>query len=229
MHHVASAPPPPADLRVGGGASTASRRGGRRYLAITGNIGVGKSTLTDFICRTYKVQPFFEPNDQNPYLPDFYRDMRTWAFRSQLFFLTHKFRIHQELDRSPGTVVQDRSIYEDAEIFARNLHLSGMIDHRDYATYLELYRTILRALRPPDLLIYLRCNTRTQRKRIKLRGRAMEQSIPAAYLRRLGALYEDWFARFDAAPKLVLETDKLDYLTDLVHRMDVLKEIEQHL
>ncbi|MEW5855504.1 MAG: deoxynucleoside kinase [Myxococcota bacterium] len=201
----------------------------RHYIAITGSIGVGKSTLTDFLCRTYKVTPFFEPNEQNPYLEDFYADMKSYAFKSQLFFLTHKFRIHQELDRSNGTVVQDRTIYEDAEIFARNLHLTGKIDDRDYGTYQELYRTILRALRPPDLVIYLRCNPRTQRKRIQLRGREMEQGIPAAYLKKLGALYEDWFTRFDGAPKVVLETDKLDYITDLVHRIDLLKEVERHL
>lgn len=203
--------------------------GNRRYIAITGSIGVGKSTLTDFLCRTYKVTPFFEPNDENPYLADFYKDMKTWAFRSQVFFLTHKFRIHQELDRTSGTVVQDRTIYEDAEIFARNLHLTGKLDARDFATYSELYRTILKAIRPPDLLIHLRCNPKTQKARIKLRGREMEQAIPAAYLKKLGVLYEEWFERFDAAPKLVLETDKMDYLTDLVHRIDVLKEIERHL
>ncbi|MBI5495756.1 MAG: deoxynucleoside kinase [Deltaproteobacteria bacterium] len=207
----------------------ANGAGHRHYIAITGSIGVGKSTLTDFLCRTYKVTPFFEPNDENPYLADFYADMRTWAFRSQLFFLTHKFRIHQELDRNPGTVVQDRTIYEDAEIFARNLHLSKHIDARDWAVYQELYRTILRSLRPPDLMIYLRCNPRTQRQRIRERGRDMEQSIPTAYLKRLGTLYEEWFARFDSAPKVVIETDRMDYLSDLVHRLDVLKEIERHL
>ena len=199
----------------------------RHYIAITGSIGVGKSTLTDFLCRTYKVTPFFEPNDENPYLADFYQDMKTWAFRSQVFF--DSIRIHQELDKSSGTVVQDRTIYEDAEIFARNLHITGMIDDRDFATYQELYKTILRALRPPDLLIYLRCNPKTQKQRIKLRGREMEQAIPSPYLRRLGTLYEDWFERFDGAPKVVSETDRLDYLTDLVHRIDVLKEIERHL
>lgn len=209
----------------------AGRRGagGRHYIAITGSIGVGKSTMTEFLCRTFGVKPFFEPNDDNPYLQDFYADMKTWAFRSQLYFLTHKFRIHQELDRTPGTVVQDRTIYEDAEIFARNLHLSGILDARDFATYQELYRTILRSLQPPDLMIYLRCSGRAQRQRIRLRGRAMEQNIPAAYLKQLNTLYEQWFERFDASPKLVLETDRLDYLTDLVHRIDVLDVIAAHL
>jgi deoxyadenosine/deoxycytidine kinase len=203
---------PPAQRKANGGAVSH-----RRYIAITGSIGVGKSTLTDFLCRTYKVTPFFEPNDQNPYLQDFYADMKTWAFKSQLFFLTHKFRIHQDLDRNPGTVVQDRTIYEDAEIFAKNLHLTGAIDARDWAVYEELYRTILR------------CSPRMQRQRIKLRGRQMEQNIPAAYLKKLGALYEEWFERFDGAPKIVLETDRANYLEDLVHRIDVLKEIERHL
>ena len=104
---------------------------GKRFIAIAGNIGAGKTELTRFLCRRYGIKPFYEPNDQNPYLADFYRDMKTWAFRSQLYFLTHKFRLQLELQDDPGTVVQDRTIYEDAEIFARNLHRQRYIDNRD--------------------------------------------------------------------------------------------------
>lgn len=143
------------------------------YIAVAGNIGCGKSTLVDFICRTYKVDPFFEPNAQNPYLVDFYADMKRWAFHSQVYFLTHKFRIHQELERQRvhRTVVQDRTIYEDAEVFATYLHRRRFINARDWGVYQDLYQTILSALHPPDLMIYLKASVRTIRKRIKLRGR----------------------------------------------------------
>jgi len=200
-----------------------------RFIAIAGNIGAGKTELTEFLCRRYGLKPFYEPNDQNPYLADFYSDMRTWAYRSQLFFLTHKFRLHLALQGEPGAVIQDRTIYEDAEIFARNLFRQRLIEKRDFDTYWELYQSIKRALRPPDLMIQLRCPVRTLRQRIRSRGRSFEQDIPAEYLRRLNHLYEDWFASYDLSPVLVLETDKLDYLTDLVDRVDLFERIERHL
>ena len=201
----------------------------RKFIAIAGNIGAGKTELTEFLCRRYGLKPFYEPNDQNPYLADFYSDMRTWAYRSQLFFLTHKFRLHLALQGEPGAVIQDRTIYEDAEIFARNLFRQRLIEKRDFDTYWELYQSIKRALRPPDLMIQLRCPVRTLRQRIRSRGRSFEQDIPAEYLRRLNRLYEEWFARYDLSPVLVLETDKLDYLTDLVDRVDLFERIERHL
>ncbi len=137
----------------GGGTS----RGGvarKKFIAVAGNIGAGKTELTSFLCRKYGLTPYFEPNDQNPYLADFYKDMKTWAFRSQIFFLTHKFRLHRELERTPGTVLQDRTIYEDAEIFAKNLHRQRFIDKRDWQTYRELYETVAQvahAAGPDDL------------------------------------------------------------------------------
>ncbi len=202
---------------------------GKKFIAIAGNIGAGKTELTEFLCRRYGLKPFYEPNDQNPYLADFYADMKTWAYRSQLFFLTHKFRLHLTLQDEPGAVIQDRTIYEDAEIFARNLYRQRLIEKRDFETYWELYQSIGRALRPPDLMIQLRCPVRTLRQRIRARGRSFEQDIPAAYLSRLNRLYEDWFARYDLSPALVLETDKLDYLTDLVDRVDLFERIESHI
>ena len=202
---------------------------GKRFIAIAGNIGAGKTELTNFLCRRYGIKPFFEPNDQNPYLADFYRDMKTWAFRSQLYFLAHKFRLQLELQDDPGTVVQDRTIYEDAEIFARNLHRQRYIDARDWKTYHQLYRSICSALKPPDLMIQLSCPVRTLRKRIRLRGRAMERDIPVNYLSRLNRLYEEWFKRYDLSPALKLETDRLDWLTDLVDRADLFRKIEKYL
>jgi len=202
---------------------------GKRFIAIAGNIGAGKTELTRFLCRRYDIKPFFEPNEQNPYLADFYRDMKAWAYKSQVFFLAHKFRLQLELQDEPGTVVQDRTIYEDAEIFAKNLHRQRTIDTRDFKTYCQLYRSISQTLRPPDLMIQLSCPVRTLRRRIKLRGRAMEQEIPVAYLSRLNRLYEDWFKRYDLSPVLKLETDRLDWLTDLVDRVDLFRRIERYL
>jgi len=201
----------------------------RKAIAIAGNIGVGKSTLVEFLSRTYGISPYYEPSEDNPYLPDFYRDMPRWAFHSQLYFLSNKFRIHQELDRMPGLVVLDRTIFEDAEIFATALHEMKCMDDRDWATYRAFYRSILDAIRPPDLMIYLRCSMRNLRRRIRLRGREMEDDIPLAYLRRLDRLYEQWIASYDMSELLVLETDSLDYIHDLVHRLDVMQKIESML
>jgi deoxyadenosine/deoxycytidine kinase len=203
--------------------------GRRKFIAIAGNIGAGKTELTRFLAKRYGLTPFYEPNEQNPYLEDFYGDMKTWAFRSQLYFLTAKFKLHKELERSGRTALQDRTIYEDAEIFARNLHRQRYIDKRDWETYHALYESIVATLSPPDLMIYLQCPVPTLRQRIKLRGREMEQAIPTRYLQRLNALYEEWFNSYKLSPVLVLPTDRLDYLTDLVDRVDLFRQIEKHL
>ena len=189
-------------------------------------MGSGKSTLVDFLSRTYGIVPFYEPNDENPYLADFYKDMKRWAFQSQLYFLSNKFRLHQELDRQPGVVALDRTVFEDAEIFATALYQMRKISKRDWETYQGFYHAILDAIRPPDLMIYLRCSMRPLRQRIKLRGRKMEQDVPLRYLKRLDRLYEDWIASYEMSDVLVLETDKLDYIHDLIHRLDVMERIE---
>ena len=201
----------------------------KKFIAIAGNIGAGKTELTAFLCKKYGLTPFYEPNDQNPYLADFYKDMKAWAFRSQIFFLTHKFRLHRQLEAGDGTALQDRTIYEDAEIFAKNLHRQRFIDKRDWRTYWELYETVSSSLRPPDLMIYLKCPVRTLKDRIRLRGREMERDIPTSYLKRLNDLYEDWFKSYKMSPVLVLPTDTLDYLTNLVDRVDLFRQIERHL
>lgn len=203
----------------------------RKYIAVAGNMGAGKSSLVQFLCSHYKVKPFYEPNEENPYLKDFYGDMKRWAFQSQVYFLSGKFRIHQELEkaRSKTTVVQDRSIYEDAEIFAYNLYRSRKMTKRDFETYQALYQNIVNSIKPPDLMIYLKATLRTVRKRIKLRGRPEEQSVPISYIRRLNTLYEEWFQRYDLSPTLILETDRMDYVTDLVDRLDLLRRIERYL
>jgi deoxyadenosine/deoxycytidine kinase len=198
----------------------------RKFIAIAGNIGAGKSSLLEFLTSTFDVAPFYEPNESNPYLEDFYGDMKRWAFQSQLFFLSSKFRIHQAADRLPGVVIQDRTIFEDAEIFATALHQMRKIDKRDWDTYWAFYQTILTAIKPPDLMIYLRCSMRTLRRRIRLRGRAMEQDIPLSYLKRLERLYEDWIARYTLGDVLILDSERLDFVSDLVDRQDVRARIE---
>jgi deoxyadenosine/deoxycytidine kinase len=201
----------------------------KRYIAVAGNIGAGKTSLVEFLVKRYGLKPFYEPNDTNPYLADFYQDMQRWAFQSQVYFLTHKFRLHRELERYPGTVIQDRTIYEDAEIFARNLSNGRFMSPRDTRTYRELYETIQRDLTPPDVMIFLRCSVRSVRQRIQKRGRRMEASIPLAYLQKLDRLYADWFKRWNLSPVIEIGSDRLDYVTDLVHQLDLLKEIEKYL
>jgi deoxyadenosine/deoxycytidine kinase len=205
---------------------TGGRMSQRKFIAIAGNIGAGKSTLLEFLTQTYDISPFYEPNDENPYLPDFYRDMKRWAFQSQLFFLSNKIRIHQQADRTSGVVIQDRTIFEDAEIFATALHQMRKIDNRDWQTYWAFYQNILQAIQPPDLIIYLSCSMRTLRKRIRLRGRRMEQDIPLSYLKRLESLYEQWISNYSLGEVLVLDSGKLDFVNDLVDRQDVRERIE---
>lgn len=201
----------------------------RKFIAVAGNIGAGKTELVQFLCRRYGLKPFFEPNDTNPYLEDFYADMKAWGFHSQIYFLTHKLRLHRQLMAEPTTVVQDRTIYEDAEIFATNLYAQGHISKRDWQMYRELYETMCDTLAPPDVMIFLKCPVRTLRKRIATRGRAMEQEIPVEYLKRLNRLYANWRGRYNLSPVIELETDKLDYLTNLVDRIDVFTQIEKYL
>lgn len=128
----------------------------KKFVAVAGNIGVGKSTLVTMLCRRLNWQPFYEPQDENPYLADFYQDMRTWAFHSQVFFLTRRLRMHRQLIDHPTSAIQDRSVYEDAEVFARNLYLQGQAQRSDYGSYRDLYQVLVDFLPPPDLVVYLR-------------------------------------------------------------------------
>jgi deoxyadenosine/deoxycytidine kinase len=203
--------------------------GPRKYIAVAGNIGAGKSTLVDFLRQRFGLTPFFEPNADNPFLPLFYGDMQRWAFHSQIYFLTHKFRLHQQLARHPGTVIQDRTIYEDAEIFAENLFQTGMMTAAEHATYRTMYDGITRTLRPPDLMIYLRASVRTVRHRIRVRGRPEEQSLPLDYIKRLHNLYESWFERYDRSPTMVIPIDRLDYIQDLLAHIEFISTVEKYL
>jgi len=197
-----------------------------RFIAIAGNIGAGKSTMVNFLSRRFGLVPLYEPVDDNPYIEDFYLDMERWAFNSQIFYLSRKFALHLEAQKSEQRVILDRTIYEDAEIFVENLYRRRGISKRDYHTYSELYQTIRHELQPPDLVIYLRCSVRGARRRIKLRARKSEMSIPLPYIRKLHTQYEAWFDRYDLGPKAVIETEELDYLRNIIDRADFIQQIE---
>ena len=188
-----------------------------KFIAVAGNIGVGKSTLVRLLCQNLQWTPFYEPVTENPYLADFYEDMQAWGFHSQIYFLMRRLRIHRKLMSNPSSVVQDRSVYEDAEIFAHNLFLQDAINERDYETYQELYRVLVEFLPPPDLVIYLRASVPTLLDRIAMRDRSYERSISAEYLVDLNDLYERWVEHFDLCPILTVPCDNLDYVAKPQH------------
>lgn len=189
----------------------------KKFVAVAGNIGVGKSTLVRLLSRELGWEPFYEAVAENPYLADFYRDMPTWGFHSQIFFLSTRLRSHRQLLDHPTSVVQDRSVYEDAEIFARNLHRQGSMDVRDYATYRQLYEVLIEFLPPPDLVIYLRASVETLSQRIARRAREYERRIAPEYLDQLNRLYEDWIAAFSLCPVLTVPADDLDFVAHRAH------------
>jgi deoxyadenosine/deoxycytidine kinase len=201
----------------------------KRYVAVAGTIGAGKTSLVAWLVKRYGLEPFYEPNDENPYLADFYRDMKAWAFHSQVFFLSHKLKLHQELLASDRPAVIDRTIYEDAEIFARSLKNQRYIATRDWAVYERLYEGIKKTLRPPDVLVALTCGLGATKRRIKQRGREMESAIPDAYLRRLHRLYDDWFERYDLGPIVKIDTTELDYVEDLIALIELQQKLDRTL
>lgn len=201
----------------------------KKFVAIAGNIGVGKSTLVDMLCKHLDWEPFYEPVTENPYLADFYADMDQWAFHSQVFFLAHRLRAHYQLAQHPDSVVQDRSVYEDAEIFAKNLYVQGHIQQRDYQTYRDLYESMMRFLPPPDLVIYLRASIPTLLSRIASRGRDYERTISPDYLQSLNDLYEEWIENFTLCPVLAVPADDLDYVAHPGHLRLILEKVQDKL
>lgn len=202
---------------------------GKKYVAIAGNIGAGKSSLTRVLSDYFKWEAFYERVDDNPYLSDFYDDMRRWSFNLQVFFLSSRFAHQQRIEEIPHSIVQDRSIYEDAEIFARNLYEMGLMDGRDFENYQELFALMTSYLRPPDLLVYLRASVPTLVRQIQSRGRDFESTIRIDYLERLNAHYEDWIERYDLGPKMIVETDALDFVNQTTDRFEILSRVEGRL
>jgi deoxyadenosine/deoxycytidine kinase len=201
----------------------------KRFIAIAGNIGVGKSTLTGLLSQQLGWEPFYEAVEDNPYLADFYADMPRYAFHSQIFFLSRRLRHHRRLLDFPGSVVQDRSVYEDAEIFAHNLYRQGHMGERDYHTYRELYEVLVEFLPPPDLVVYLRASVPTLLSRIALRGRAFERNISAEYLGQLNEFYAAWMRDFVLCPVLTVPADDLDFVRNGAHLDLIIRKIEEKL
>lgn len=196
------------------------------FVAIAGNIGSGKSSLTALLHQEFGWTPHFESVDDNPYLPDFYADMKRWSFHLQVYFLSKRFILHRQISEGNVSVVQDRSIYEDAEIFALNLHRIGRMDDRDYDNYRSLYAAMTSYLRPPDLLVYLRAGLPTLQRQIRLRGRDFEQTIEVSYLEQLNLLYDEWIRRYNLGPVLVIDSDESDFVHDMQKQQEVLYRIE---
>ncbi len=181
-------------------------------ISIAGNMGVGKSTLTRLLAQELGWTPFFEVVDTNPYLADFYKDMPQWSFHSQLFFLSRRLRYHRQIACHPNHVIQDRCVYEDAEVFARNLHQRRNMADRDYQLYRDLYDEFSQIVPPPNLIIYLKASVPTLIERIHRRGRDFERDISPLYLQQLNELYNAWIEDFTLCPILTIETDLMDFV-----------------
>lgn len=182
-----------------------------KHIAIAGNIGAGKTTLTRQLSKHFKWEAHYESTDDNPYLADFYDDMKRWAFNLQIYFLNSRYQQVLEIKQGDKVVIQDRSIYEDAHIFAPNLHDMGLMSERDYQNYFQLFKTMISQVTPPDLMIYLRANISTLVDHIQSRGREYEGNMSLDYLKRLNARYEDWIGGYKEGKLLILDVDKLNF------------------
>lgn len=198
-----------------------------KHIAICGNIGSGKTTLTTKLSKHYGWRALYESVDDNPYLRDFYKDMPRWSFHVQIYFLNTRFKQVDEIRRSERTTVQDRTIYEDAHIFASNLHTSGFISDRDYSSYLDIFHSMINFVQPPDLLIYLKADIPKLVQQIEKRGRDYEYSIKIEYLKNLNHHYETWINNYKLGKLLVIDVNHLDFVNNvedfslIVNRIDL--------
>lgn len=198
------------------------------YVSIAGNIGVGKSMITTMIGEVFGWRMFFEPVINNPYLDDYYRDMARWSFHLQVYFLSQRFEVQKTIIDRPGSAVQDRTIYEDVEIFAPTLHRRGCMDERDYQNYREIFRNMAAFLRPPDLIIYLACRPETALARIRQRARSCESDIPLDFLQDLHAAYEDWIERAPAlCPVRTIDTETVNLRDDGEAQLELLRLVRE--
>ena len=188
--------------------------GQKLFVAIAGNIGTGKTTLTKMLSERFGWESHFEAVTGNPYLADFYEDMKRWSFPLQIFFLNNRFKAHQTISMGSNSAIQDRCIYEDANIFARNLYEQGQMEERDYVNYLELYRVMCEFLSPPDLVIYLRKSLPRLKDQIARRARDYEKGIPDSYLASLNRYYDDWMESYSTGKKLIIDSDHLDFVSN---------------
>lgn len=200
-----------------------------KHIAVAGNIGAGKSTLAQQIGKYYNWRVELESVEGNPYLKDFYEDMKKWSFHLQVHFLNSRFEQTRKLAQLNENIVQDRSIYEDAHIFAKNLQESGMMEMREYENYFSLYTSMMDFIKPPDLLIYLRADIPTLIKRIELRSRDYEAGIRLDYLRNLNHYYEEWIASYDLGKVLIIDVNNIDFVKNQNDLSEILNKVDREL
>ncbi len=201
----------------------------RFHVSIAGNIGVGKSTLVQILAEEFGWQPYYELVSDHPYLDDYYGDRERWGFHSQIWFLTQRFEQHLEIADTPSSILEDRSMYEDYEIFVKGLLEEGILSQRDFRTYRRLYTTLVQRIQPPSLVVYLQASVPTLQRRIAFRARPSEMNIPPAYLARLNQRYDEWMRRFDRCAVLTIPTDDLDYVNSLEARRSTVDVIARTL
>ncbi|HNW52156.1 MAG TPA: deoxynucleoside kinase [Prolixibacteraceae bacterium] len=199
------------------------------HIAVAGNIGAGKTTLTTLLAKHYNWNPNYETVDDNPYLDDFYNDMQRWSFNLQIYFLNTRFKQIVDIRKSGDTVIQDRTIYEDAEIFAPNLHDMGLMSTRDFENYRSLFYLMTEVIQPPDLLIYLRASVPTLVNQIQIRGRAYEESIRLDYLKMLNERYELWISKYTDSKLLIFNVDDLDFQNNPEDLSKVIDRVDAHV
>ncbi len=199
------------------------------HIAVAGNIGAGKTTLTELLSKHYNWIPNYEDVDDNPYLNDFYNDMQRWSFNLQIYFLNSRFKQIIDIRKSGRTTIQDRTIYEDAEIFAPNLHAMGLMSTRDFNNYKSLFLLMSGLIQPPDLLIYLRASIPTLVNQIQKRGREYENSIRIDYLRQLHDRYENWIKGYSLGKLLVINVDDLNFVTNKENLSNVINKIDAQI
>ena len=199
------------------------------FIGVAGNIGVGKSTFTGIVGKHFELEEYYESVIDNPYLEDFYVDMGRWSFNLQIYFLQHRFSGHIEIAKGSIGVIQDRTIYEDVEIFARNLHEMKFMSKRDWNTYCDLFNNMTRFLKKPDLIIYLQAKTNVLISRIQNRNRGFEQKIDAEYLHRLNLTYDKWIKGISDIPVLVIDTNEFNIFKDYGKLEDIFQQIEMKL
>ncbi len=201
----------------------------KSFIAIAGNIGAGKSTLTRLLADQFGWEPFYEAAAENPYLADFYADMKRWSFHSQVFYLGKRLEHHRLLIDHPDSVVQDRTVYEDAEIFARNLYEQGEMSERDYDAYRRLYRAVSSFLPPPQLIVYLSADVNTLMSHINRRGNDYERNIPRDYLERLNRLYDAWIGDWTQCRVLTIDMKGIDFQHNQEHLAQISDQVRKAL
>lgn len=200
-----------------------------KHIAVAGNIGAGKTTLTELLAKHYKWTPQFEDVEHNPYLNDFYEDMPRWSFNLQVYFLNNRLKQLLDIQNSNDTVIQDRTIYEDAQIFAPNLHEMGLMTKRDFDNYYQFFETLKSMVKPPDLLIYLNASVPTLVGNIQKRGREYEENIRLDYLKRLNEYYNSWISKYKEGPLLIVDADKNKFEEDVEDLGKIITRIDAQL